>query len=306
MMSPAYRAQVELLLRILPEVSGEHVFAMKGGTAINLFVHQMPRLSVDVDLTYLPFDERDIALRGIGEGLRRIKVRLDRAVPGVSTQILAQTGGQEAKLVCRRQSSVVKIEVNTVLRGHLWPVRQLQLSRAAQDEFRMFAAATVVSNAELYGGKICAALDRQHPRDLFDVQQLFEHGGLSGEIRLGFLAALLGHSRPMHELLRPRFQNQRNVFDMQFAGMTVTPYSYDDFEDTRERLVREIHCLLTDEDRALLLSVKKGEPDWSLFPIEGVDRLPAVQWKLANIGALKSQPTKHADQLKALERALSG
>jgi predicted nucleotidyltransferase component of viral defense system len=305
MMNSAYRAQVELLLRIIPELAAEGTFGIKGGTAINLFVHDMPRLSVDIDLTYLPLDERDIALREIGEALRRIKERLDNVTPGIATQIQAQTTGNEAKLLCRRQNATVKIEVNTVLRGHLWPVRQLQLTQAAQEEFDMFAAATVVSTAELYGGKICAALDRQHPRDLFDVQQLFDHGGLNDEIRLGFLSALLSHGRPMHELLRPRFQDQRQVFDTQFAGMTIAPYTYNDYEATRERLVQEIHSCLKADDRALLLSVKNGEPDWTLFPIDGLERLPAVRWKLENIQTLKRNAKRHAELLKALEEALS-
>jgi predicted nucleotidyltransferase component of viral defense system len=304
MISPSYRAQVELLLRILPEVAKEEVFAVKGGTAINLFVLDMPRLSVDIDLTYLPLDERAAALSGIADALRRIKARLDGA-GGISTQVLEQRGEQEAKLSCRRQSATVKIEVNTVLRGHLWPTRQLPLAQAAQKEFGMFAAATVVSHGELYGGKICAALDRQHPRDLFDIQQLFDREGLTDEVRLGFLAALLGHSRPMHELLRPQFQDQRSAFAGQFAGMAIAPYSYDDFEETRERLVREVHAQLRDDDRALLLSIKRGEPDWSLYPLAGLKDLPAVQWKLANIERLKRQVKKHASQLAALEEALA-
>ena len=108
----------------------------------------------------------------------------------------------------------------------------------------------------------------------------------------------------MHELLRPRLQDQRHVFDTQFSGMTIAPFTYADYEVTRERLVREIHACLRPEDRALLLSVKNGEPDWSLFPIAGLERLPAVRWKLANIQTLKSQAKKHGEQLKALEDAL--
>lgn len=305
MISPTYRSQVDLLLRVLPEVAREDVFALKGGTAINLFVRDMPRLSVDIDLTYLPFDKRDEALRGIAEALRRIKARLDRVVSGISTRVAAQSGGQEAKLICQLQQALIKVEVNTVIRGHLWPVRQMQLSQAAQDEFGKFAAINVVAHGELFGGKLCAALDRQHPRDLFDVQQLFDREGFGDDVRLGFLAALLSHIRPMHELLRPQFQDQRAAFQTQFAGMTIEPYSYEDFEATRDQLVREIHSHLQDDDRALLLSVKKGEPDWSLFPVAGIDSLPAVQWKLANITKFKKNARKHTEQLKALEKALA-
>ena len=64
MISSSYKAQVDLLLRILPFVAKEENFALKGGTAINLFVRDMPRLSVDLDLNYLPFDNREAASKG--------------------------------------------------------------------------------------------------------------------------------------------------------------------------------------------------------------------------------------------------
>jgi predicted nucleotidyltransferase component of viral defense system len=306
MISPEYRAQVELLLRILPDVAKEESLALKGGTGINLFVRDMPRLSVDIDLTYLPIKPRADALKAIAEALHRIKGRLESTIPGITAQVVSQSGGQEAKVMCRLNNARVTIEVNTIIRGHLWPVRELPLVQSAQDEFRMFAAATVVSDAELFGGKICAALDRQHPRDIFDVQPLLDGEGLNDEIRQGFLASLLSHGRPMHELLRPKLQEQRVAFETQFSGMSIKPYSYEQFEATRERLVREIHARLTGEDRALLLSVKRGEPDWSLFPIEALRDMPAVQWKLANILKLKQdKPDKHREQLEALRQALS-
>lgn len=304
MISAAYHAQVDLLLRILPQVATESVFALKGGTAINLFVRDMPRFSVDIDLTYLPISDRITALQEIGDGLRRIKQRIDKAIQGVSSQVATQSGGQEAKLICRLHQAIVKIEVNTVIRGHLWPTRNLALSQPTQDEFKKSARISVVSHSELFGGKICAALDRQHPRDLFDIQQLYEHEGLSDEVRLGFIVSLLSHPRPMHELLRPQLTDQRRVYDTQFAGMPFIPYSYEDFESTRERLVKDIPSLLHDNDRKLLLSVKKGAPDWGLFPIAGLDRMPAVQWKLENINKLKKNIKKHAEQLKELEAVL--
>lgn len=307
MISPAYRAQVDLLLRTLPYIAEEEAFALKGGTAINLFVRDMPRFSVDVDLTYLPFDARERALREIADALGRIKERLARAIPGISVSKPPQSGAQDARLACNLKQAAVKIEVNTVLRGHLWPPRDMELTRAAQDEFQKFAAARVVSYADLFGGKICAALDRQHPRDLFDVHQLMAHEGLTDEVRLGFIVALLSHSRPMHEIIRPNLQDRRATFETQFAGMTIEPFSYDDFEATRERLVGNIHSVLTDDDRRFLLSFKNGEPDWGLFPVARLQDLPGVDWKLGNIRKLKSQNAdKHAEHLAALERALIG
>lgn len=164
--------------------------------------------------------------------------------------------------------------------------------------------ATVVSDAELYGGKLCAALDRQHPRDMFDVQQLFDHGGLTDEIVQGFLVFLMSHTRPMHELLRPHLKDQSETFARQFQGMTIAPYSYRDFEATRERLIHEIHAKLQDSQRELLIGFKRGEPRWELFAVPGVEDLPAVRWKLMNIRTLLKNSAKHAEQLRSLEDSL--
>jgi predicted nucleotidyltransferase component of viral defense system len=306
MISSAYRAQVDLLLQVLSHVAKEECFALKGGTAINLFVRDMPRLSVDIDLTYLPFDDRITALAGITEALRRTMVRIKTAIPGCSVAMVPQTDGQEAKLTCQTQAAQIKVEVNTTIRGHVLPPRMMDIADKVEEEFGRFMAVNVVSHAELFGGKICAALDRQHPRDLFDVHHMLENEGYTDEIRIGFITALLSHGRPMHEIIRPNFQDQAKVFETQFTGMAFTPFSYPDYEATRVRLVKAIRQGWMDNDRDFLLGFKQGKPDWSLLPLEGLSRMPAVQWKLSNILKLIQQnPGKHAEQLKALEERLS-
>jgi predicted nucleotidyltransferase component of viral defense system len=305
MISPIYRAQVRLLLKVLPYVAREEAFALKGGTAINLFERDLPRLSVDIDLTYLPFEDRKTALNGIAAGLGRIRDDVSQSIPGIQVALLPQRDGQDTKLSCRLDGVQIKVEVNTTIRGFLQEPRLMQVAESVQNEFELFAAIKVVSHGELYGGKICAALDRQHPRDLFDIHDLFEHGGITEEIRLGFIAALLSHSRPIHEMLQPNFQDQRTAFEAQFAGMTEDAFSYSDFESTRERLVVEINNLLTDDDRKFLLSFKAGEPQWGLYPIEGLQEMSAVQWKLLNIKRLLSKDhTKHGEQLELLCKCL--
>jgi hypothetical protein len=286
-------------------VAKEEAFALKGGTAINLFERDLPRLSVDIDLTYLPFEDRNTALSGIAAGLGRIRDDVAQSIPGIRVTLLPQSDGQDAKLSCRLDGVQIKIEVNTTMRGYLQEPRLMQVVESVQDEFELFAAIKVVSRGELYGGKICAALDRQHPRDLFDIHDLFEHGGITEEIRLGFIAALLSHNRPIHEMLRPNFQDQRIVFEARFAGMTDDSFSYSDFEATREHLVAEINRILTDNDRKFLLSFKAGEPQWGLYPIEGLQEMSAVKWKLLNIKRLLSKDeTKHGEQLELLRKRL--
>lgn len=201
MISQSYILQADLLLQVIPHIAEEKALALKGGTAINLFLRNMPRMSVDIDLTYLPFDNRDTALSNISKALGRIKERIKKSLQEatVSNHIVE---GTDVKLFVQTKNAQIKIEVNTITRGHLYPTRVLQAHETVQDEFKKFAAIQVVSNAELYGGKICAALDRQHPRDLFDVYLLFQESGFTEEVKNGFIIALVSHMRTMYEIIR--------------------------------------------------------------------------------------------------------
>jgi len=304
MMASNYQSQVKLLLRILPHVATEEAFALKGGTAINLFVRDLPRLSVDIDLTYVPLTDRGLSLTAISGALERIRDRLLIAVPEINFPSQPTQTENEAKLTCLHGSANVKIEVNTVLRGVVWPTRLLSVTDAVQDEFSLHAAMAVVSHAELFGGKLCAALDRQHPRDLFDINQLYENEGLTDDVIQGFLVALVSHGRPMHELICPNLLDHQKSFAAQFSGMTRLPFTYDDFIATRNRLVADIPAKLTERDRNFLLSFKSGDPDWQLSPAQGIELLPAVQWKLQNIRKLLGNKRKHAAQFAALEEAI--
>lgn len=236
-MNDEYRAQVDLLLTVLPYVAQEQNFALKGGTAINLFVRNMPRLSVDIDLSYLPFDDRETALSNIKDSLYRVKQRIEKAKLGIKVNPMPQKDGNEAKLSCQDESAQIIIEVNTNIRGCLFEPKVMAVSEKVQEEFEKFAEIVVISNCELFGGKICAALDRQHPRDLFDVHYLLKNEGITHEIKLGLIACILSHNRPIHELLDPNFQDQKDAFDRKFSGMTFEQFTYQDYEKTREQLV---------------------------------------------------------------------
>jgi predicted nucleotidyltransferase component of viral defense system len=305
MIQPQYRAQVNLLLQILPYIAKEEIFALKGGTAINLFVRDLPRLSVDIDLTYFPIDSRPTALRNIQEGLGRIKNAIERAIVGLNVNTVASNDGMDVKLNCQFPNAQIKIEVNTTTRGHLLPVRLMSITDKVQDEFGKFAAINVVSHAELFGGKICAALDRQHPRDLFDVNLLFEKEGFTEDIKLGLMAALFSHYKPIHELINPLLKDQKSAFDSQFSGMTNIPFLYEDYVTTRSELIKKLNKLFTENDKKLILSFERGNPDWSLFPIPIIKDLPAVNCKLLNIHKLINEnPDKHTSIFNKLVAAL--
>lgn len=304
----AYRDQVKLLLDILPLVMDEEVFALKGGTALNLFEWDLPRLSVDIDLTYLPNHERAESLTAIRESLARVAGQIEKRLPPTKVTMPVQGAEQlEVKLLCQRGRTHVKVEVNPSLRGHLLPVRMMECSDRVQEEFEAFAEARVVSQGELYGGKICAALDRQHPRDLFDVKLMLDDIGFTDEIRHGMIAALVSHSRPIAELLQPNQRDQSETYKAKFEGMARLPFSYDDHVATLNRLVETIRSSLTQNDRAFLVSFEAGDPDWSLFPIEGLAELPGPQFKLHNVRVFTEQhPARFAEMIKQLEEALNG
>ena len=158
--------QAVLLLRILPLIYREEVFALKGGTAINFFVRQLPRLSVDIDLTYLPINERELALDDISQALLRISKEIKRRIPKIQIVLKNIRGKETLKgMVVNQEGVTVKIEPNLVLRGSLYPAEIKTLSKRAIDLFELSVQSRVLATDELYAGKICAALDRQHPRD---------------------------------------------------------------------------------------------------------------------------------------------
>jgi predicted nucleotidyltransferase component of viral defense system len=298
-MNDAYKKQVALLLDILPSIAEEKAFALHGGTAINLFHLDMPRFSVDIDLTYIPFsNDRNTDLNNIRKSLEAVKVRLKSRIPAVrfSDQ---QRASEELKLICATPDAMVKIEVNQINRGLIAEPCIKVLCNHAQEMFDRFCEVTTVSSGQLWGGKVNAALDRQHPRDLFDMRNLFNETGYTDEIKTGFLFFLLCGNRPFQELLNPKRLDQRIVFNSQFNGMTDQSFSYEEFEETREQVISEVNKSLTDKDKAFLLAFTKGEPIWDEIDYS---MFPAIRWKLLNIRKLMdSNPQKYKEQIELLE-----
>lgn len=104
MIDKAYVETVRLLIKAIPETFRTPFFALKGGTALNLFVQEMPRLSVDLDIVYARHDaNRDTALKEIGEALDAIRGRLDSL--GISSEPLRSRNGDESKLFIRQGRS---------------------------------------------------------------------------------------------------------------------------------------------------------------------------------------------------------
>src|SRR5690606_3373377 len=204
-MNRLYLETARLLTQIAPLVFADETFALKGGTAINLFARDMPRLSVDLDLVFPDYTlPRDQALARIGEALRQAEARL--IARGFTTHVPGASGAG-TKLLVRRGDIEVKIEVNFVLRGTVRPVQRASLTPKARETLLADLEIPVVSLEDMYGGKLVAALDRQHPRDLFDVMGLFANEGITPGIRRAFVVYLASHNRPIHEVLFPSLRD---------------------------------------------------------------------------------------------------
>ncbi len=300
-----YYRQVELLVRILPLIDTEKCFALKGGTAINLFYQPLPRLSVDIDLLYIPMDEREIALQKIRLALTRISALIRKTLPGSQVQN-AHEQSDTLRLTVQREEIRVKIELSPVIRGTLFPEQRMEICGEAEKDFG-YAEIQVASMPDLYAGKLCAALDRQHPRDLFDVKFLLESEGLTDNLRKTFIVFLISHQRPIAELLNPHRKDIRPVYATEFRQMAKADVSVEELEKTREELIHLIHSGITDHERKFLLSFKSCSPQWALLDMANPDAiatLPSVRWKLHN---LRQMPThKHHTAYGKLEQVLFG
>lgn len=296
-----YAARVKLLVEILPTLAEEKRFALKGGTAINLFENDLPRLSVDIDLTWLPVgeftkDAQDIstALEAIGDRLRSGPLRLQ-----------VQTSGTEAagvhRLIASRNRSRVQIETTPVMRGTVHPVRTLRVRPGVERDFG-FAEIQVLDFADLYAGKLSAALSRQHPRDLFDMQPLLDDGRVDERLWRTFLVYLTCSPKPAAEMLAPQEPRDfERTFVAHFQGMTAAPVTATSLLNVRARLLRRISELLDAPSRAFLESVEREAPDFNLIELPHAAELPGVRRKLTNLGQ-RSAAKRAADyqQLAAL------
>lgn len=298
-MQEKYIKQVALLVKCLPIIATEECFAIKGGTAINLFFMNLPRLSVDIDLVYLPIESRDTTYQNINQALERISQKLQKIGLKVSSN-----RKNEQKLICSDGVSDIKIEPNYTLRGYVFEPQLMELCPKAQDLFG-YAEARIISEAELWGGKICAALDRQHPRDLFDIYNLLNTVGINSEIKKGFISLLLAGNRPLHEMLKPNFQMDEDIFDKEFAGMTDESFTFDEAKRTFLKLVENIHTILTDEDKRFLLDFVQLKANLQAADISNLDKLPGIKWKLKNLENLQNQnPEKFQEQYDKLKISL--
>lgn len=298
-MNEIYRKQVALLIRIMPLVYKIEEFAVHGGTAINLFIKNMPRYSIDCDLTYLLLRSRDESLQEINKCLLTLKQQIEKAIPGIRIIHKAATW----KLLCTKDDAMVKIEVNGIKRGIIGTIEERTLCEKAQTEFKMGCMARIVPFSLLYGGKIAAALGRQHPRDLFDCKYMEIES--FDDVKVGLIFYLLGSDKPLIESLQPNPLDQKQALKNQFQGMSDVPFDYADFEATRKELIEKVNQNLTNTDREFLFTYESGVPDWEKCCAGDLSGYPSIQWKLKNILTLKeTNPSKFSEGVEKLRRFL--
>lgn len=304
-MDNIYAQTVRLLLMAAPDVFANEIFAMKGGTAINLFVQDMPRLSVDIDVVYLPWaTPRDEALQAIADELGAIARRLEKL--DLKSRAIASKGMGDTKLIVEDDENQVKVEVNVVFRGTVLPPERRTLCTRTAEMFSAELELPILTPDELYGSKLVAAMDRQHPRDLFDVWNLYQSGELSSDTIECFVTYLAGHNRPTHEVL---FCNEKDIADEyhnSFVGMTTgEPVALDTLLETRTRMRADLPKMLTDKHRQFLVGLANAEPDWRLLKCPHAGDLPALRWKLSNLQTFsKSRSLEFQKQAKELESKL--
>ncbi len=293
-MNQAFLDTARLLTQVAPFVFESGHFALKGGTAINLFMRELPRLSVDLDLVFINHTEpRDRALSLINDALKTAADRLsDR--------------GLQTKLLIENDDSQVKVEVNVVMRGTVHAVSDVALCETASELLMAELELPLVSLADAYGGKLVASLDRQHPRDLFDVMQLLQHEGITPEIRRSFVVYLASHNRPVHEVLSPKLRDIQQDYEHTFVGMTNEPVALAELLGAREHVIRELVQSLDNAEREFLLSLVRNTPDWDLLGIEHLEALPGIRWKLHNLERLAVKDKRRfAEQFELLDPLLA-
>ena len=299
-MDNRYLHQVRFLINILNEIKGiDKNFALKGGTAINLFYQNLPRLSIDLDFTYLPIKEREQSFNEIENFLTIIKNNLKH-----KSFCVRDSNNTCKKLIVSSNFGNIKIEPSFVLRGHLENVEFVELCEKAQEQFETDVYFLCLSKRETYSGKFIAALDRQHPRDLFDMKiflkQFFAEDADMKRFYELVLIYLLQSNRPISELINPHFSDLKNIFYNQFLGITDMEISLNDLECTRIELAKIVKKNVFREYFDFIISFMNGNPKWKLLKYyDQAKYLPGIKWKLLNV--MKMQNDKRMKEIKILE-----
>jgi predicted nucleotidyltransferase component of viral defense system len=285
-MDNSYIETVRLMLLIAPHVFQTPDFAMKGGTALNIFLHDLPRLSVDIDISFVNHtSKRDEALRSIRQELQSLSERVESM--GLKATLVSTGDSEDVKILVSRDTVGVKVEVNYNFRGALLPPREARISESARRSFAVDFSIPSLAREELYAGKLVAALDRQHPRDFFDVREMFLKDHFDAGVVDCFVCYLAGHNNTVHGVLFSKDKKITSLYEEQFVGMTAQPVSLAELQEARSNLRSALLANLQDRHKQFLLGLVRLEPDWDLMPFPHLRELPALKWKILNLEKLR-------------------
>ena len=300
-----FRAQVlEKVIHLLSLLNGfrSHPFlnkrlVLKGGTALNLFNFNLPRLSVDIDLNYIGAGERETMLAerpNIEEAIRATCKREDFAVRRIPEE---HAGG---KWVLRYESALgqggnLEVDLNFMFRIPLWPVKTLSSHPVGSYEAR---GIQVLDIHELSAGKLCALLARQQARDLFDSHQLLYRDDLEPEkLRIAFVVYGAMNRKDWRTVSPEDVSFEADELSRQLVPLLRTRSDEEDespvshgkrlAKECRERL--SVLLPFTESEMQFLdLLLENGEIAPSLLTAdndlqERIKQHPLLEWKALNV-----------------------
>ena len=300
-----FYAQARLAAEILPYVTHPDVFVLKGGTHINLFCRDLPRLSVDIDLVFTgPGGSSDKATKEIlRTHMKALKARLSDVKPGGYKSTLRADA--KAKVTVKRDGIRVKTEASPIGVGTYYRPVQLHPQPRAQEILGIREPVWGVTEEEAYAGKMCAALYRQMPRDIFDIMMLYEHGGISDDLFKTFAVYVACNSAHPRKLLCPAAKLLNAAHTMTFAGMSEVEVPVSHLIHVRNQLLADVRKRMDRSLVNMLLSLHDAEPDFGLIDRPSAERMHAIQRKVQNLRHFReTNPEAHAAQRAEIEGLL--
>lgn len=285
-LSATIRTGMAMVLDTLPSVIQVDSFALKGGTAINLFEQPLPRFSVDIDIQYLPQEDTyEEAHKNLSKAMNEIAARVQTNTNYRANRVMPH----RLRIVSSHNQNIqIKVETNPITRGHLLETRLMDIlvPDTITGNFGVELPTTpVLSRAELYGGKLVAAMSRQNPRDFYDLHKLLESdGGINHEIGAMFLVLALSAPRSIGKLLNPPSDMMTiEQYETLIEPMMIDHASHGDLCKSFNRCKIMVQQQLTPDRQEFLLSFVNLEPNWELFEYPEAQNLPAIRFRLSNL-----------------------
>jgi predicted nucleotidyltransferase component of viral defense system len=285
-----FKNQAELVLETLGLFDWESCFALKGGTAINYFYSNMPRLSIDIDLVYLPVNSRVEAINEIKANLAKFIKKIKNIYRQVKI-IKESKSNPVGILYIDNSKAKIKIEPNIIIRGTVIPTKFIPLNKVVSEYFNQELEVKCLDFKEIMAGKLVASFDRQHPRDIFDAKAILSIDN-KNELKIIvelFVIYLSQSNRPFSELLNPKFIYFENLYNTALEGTLREKYDIYTLIQNRIDVFEAIKSNLTPGHKEFLISLMSLDPKWELLSFENIHCLPGIQWKLKNIEMMNTE-----------------